>query len=683
MTLGNNIKQFSCLVLLTIVAIFSHYLGVFNTKYALYNDNFDPIELISLGDVRVSKGEQKGAHVVCQLDDASGYNLCGVGIGVGENDWVSGKNFNPYESIEFELFYKTPDDKSRLKISLRNHNKNYSKSSDRVSHKFNTITLDTSTFDLPIDVPLEVFQVETWWLSQYNVDFENSLSDFSNIIQVEFLTSGMEAEGGYEILVKSITLRGKAISFQNLITIIVCIWFFTGIYCIFRQQNLVKEISKKDMVTGLHNHIGFERIVQSRALGNNISMHYIGISELKDISDTYGYKIADEVAIYATNLIKEKLSKVQCESYLCRYSDDGFAILFENTNEEDLISFSKEITRIKKKIITIRSHKVNFSMYLGVFNSPDCTHDYRTLISHSRAAMNYSQQNNSLSFQVFDDEFSQEILQNKNISEYIKSAISNDEFTLNFMPIYKTETLEVSAMEVLLRTNSESLIGIGPDVFIPIAEKFNLIKEIDAWVIENTLSIIKENYTYLEATKPIFCINISSEQLRNTKFVDLLSRLLKQYDIPAEWIELELTETSLVNVEDKNIEVLQGIRDLGVRLSLDDYGTGYISFNQLINYPVNNLKIDKSFIDLLENKDDASKMIVKSIHSLATTYQLTTVAEGVETIEQYHYLSELGCDFLQGYLFCKPVPWNQVKTLLDPSHIEEVREKLKEKHIER
>jgi len=219
-------------------------------------------------------------------------------------------------------------------------------------------------------------------------------------------------------------------------------------------------------------------------------------------------------------------------------------------------------------------------------------------------------------------------------------------------------------VEVLLRTNTQVLSEIGPEVFIPIAEEYNLIKNIDLWVIEATFKQISKEIALLRQHPLIFCINISAAELHNPDFVPHLIELLTLYKIEPSWIELELTETSLIDTDEMSINMLKNVNALGVKLTLDDFGTGYTAFSQLINYPVDNLKIDKSFIDNLNSSDDTQATMVKAIISIAKSYQLQTIGEGVEKQEQYEFLLEHGCDLIQGYLFAKPMAWSSFKEIL-------------------
>lgn len=296
--------------------------------------------------------------------------------------------------------------------------------------------------------------------------------------------------------------------------------------------------------------------------------------------------------------------------------------------------------------------------------------------------MYYAKKEGKNRYKMFNESISKDIFFRKQTAEKLKNAIVDDAFQLNFMPIIDAKSLEIISVEVLIRTNAPLLKGVGPDSFIQIAEEFNLIKHIDLWVIEATFKQIVKERALLNRIPLIFCINISAVELHNPDFVVQLKALLDLYQISPNIIELELTETSLVETDLMSISTLKAINALGVKLTLDDFGTGYTAFSQLINYPVDCLKIDKSFIENLHSNDDTTATMIKAIISIAKSYQLKTIGEGIEQRQQYEFLVEHGCDMIQGYLFAKPMTWNYLKKLInDPKSLEARRLILKDRFV--
>ncbi|GAL12413.1 diguanylate cyclase [Vibrio astriarenae] len=192
------------------------------------------------------------------------------------------------------------------------------------------------------------------------------------------------------------------------------------------------------------------------------------------------------------------------------------------------------------------------------------------------------------------------------------------------------------------------------DEYITQAEKLGLIEEIDLWVLRNSFNLISK-LAKNTSRSLIFSINISALELSNSRFPSQVATLLEQYHIDPSCIELEVTETAFVPNDKIGLEVLNALKDLGFRLVLDDFGAGYTSFHQLVHYPFDVLKIDKSFVEILNEESTNERSMVEVIYSLAKTHNLELVAEGVETQFQADYLTELGCEWLQGYYFSKPI----------------------------
>ncbi|GEA13248.1 EAL domain-containing protein [Alteromonas sp. KUL49] len=226
------------------------------------------------------------------------------------------------------------------------------------------------------------------------------------------------------------------------------------------------------------------------------------------------------------------------------------------------------------------------------------------------------------------------------------------------MPIYHCQSEQITGCEVLIRCKSHDLQDTRPDVFIPIAEQYDLIQDIDLWVIETTLQTISRVEHSLQSQLPTFNVNISATELHNKQFPKMLLNLLKKYHVRPSALILEITETSLVEVGETSITILYELKKTGVSIALDDFGTGYTAFSQLTRYPVDCLKIDKSFIDSLSQDSDTPKTTINAILSIARSYKLETVAEGVESFDQLSYLREHGCDKVQGFYFSQPLAWD-------------------------
>jgi EAL domain-containing protein (putative c-di-GMP-specific phosphodiesterase class I) len=253
---------------------------------------------------------------------------------------------------------------------------------------------------------------------------------------------------------------------------------------------------------------------------------------------------------------------------------------------------------------------------IGVAIYPDDATNTDDLLHHADAAMYEAKRNGRYGLQFFTQKISDALNERKRIERGIKLALESNSMSLVFMPMFGCHTLEIMGIEVLVRSNHPSLEGIGPDKFIPVAETTGLIKELDLWVIDNSLSTIKELQNS-HGFKGIICINTSGVELHNEGFPDQVRRLLEKHQVDPATIELEITETSLVLDDKKGVLILRQLRELGITLSLDDFGTGYTAFSQLINYPVDCLKIDKSFVGGLFTENENRHKIIRIIQNLA------------------------------------------------------------------
>lgn len=254
------------------------------------------------------------------------------------------------------------------------------------------------------------------------------------------------------------------------------------------------------------------------------------------------------------------------------------------------------------------------------------------------------------------------------IERDLEKAIEKDELQLFYQPKIKAANGELAGFEALIRWHKDHETWVRPDQFIPIAEQTGQILQIGHWVI---LEACQQINRWLGAGLDGFCIavNISARQFQDHEFISNLAAILDKTKIPPSCLELEITESLIMQDVDGVINTLHAIKKLGIKLSIDDFGTGYSSMSYLTEFPIDKLKIDKSFIDHIEEKED-SRAIVKTIIDLAHHLQLTVVAEGVENKAQLNLLREYGCEEIQGYLISRPVPAKEAEAFVQPAPIE-------------
>jgi len=676
-----NVKIIILLFFLSIATFVSHRIGLMDTAYPVLIKTEDTRRVLIQSDDVDSKliTKNKGISFQCELVKKGTYNHCGVGIPLGGGNIKYGLDLSHFKRLSLDIDYKAPNEDAKLKITFRNFNDHYSNIDDIVSLKFNSISYNPNLHSSPVDIPFKALKVDNWWVEQYKVGFNYSQVDISNVSYLEILTDGMRIAGEYEIDIRDITLYGELISESNLLKLMLIIWLIIVICLITIQRNKLRQMSMTDTLTCLYNRQGIRNWTTKKILTlskqQHLYMFYLDLDDFKKVNDTYGHQVGDQLLTEFSNHIQNFLdSSVSINYAFARLSGDEFALVIIGLKPQQLTSFASDLLSVLDIPILLEEHETRARVSLGISELEKDVKTFENLLARADSAMYYAKKDGKNRFKIFNESVSQDIYFRKQTAEQIKNAIIQDDFHLNFMPIFDANSLDMLSVEVLLRTNMNTLKGIGPDIFIPIAEEYNLIKNIDLWVIEATFKQITKEIEFLIESPLVFCINISAAELHNPFFPEQLKELLTLYKIDPKWIELELTETSLVDTDEMSIATLKSVHALGVKLTLDDFGTGYTAFSQLINYPVDNLKIDKSFIDNLDSLDDTQATMVKAIISIANSYQLKTIGEGVEEPEQYEFLVQHGCNMIQGFLFAKPMLWDDLKTYIHDPNAKTIRQ---------
>lgn len=668
-------------VVLTSVAIWgSHRMGAMKIHLDLLEhqvvQEIGPIYAGNTSGSFLLDDNKPSATNTCLLEDISGYNLCGLSF-VLNTDFVNGINLSAYDSISLSIKYNAPFDAPKLRVSFRNFSDRYSGDGDFVSLKYNTIVYSPAHHEAVIEVPLNAFHVEAWWVEQNGIEFRDAQLDFSNINFFEVVSNAMPQTGKYRVEINKAVLKGESISEGNLLKLLMVFWLLMIIFLVSLQRNRLKVISTKDSLTGLWNRRGlddwvakFNTFFSKKA---TFVLFYFDIDDFKLVNDTFGHLVGDELLCAFCDKTLD-----QAHTYLrdkhkfafARLAGDEFAIVIEGMALENTPPLASKIMSALSEPLILSNHTVKLNVSLGIASYHACSKAFEELMMRADSAMYLAKKHGKNQYRIFDDKAAEEVFFCKQVAEKLRRAIDKNQFRLVFMPIYEVNGLSIVGCEALVRCTSPDLDGIGPGQFIPIAEQYDLIQKLDLWVVENTLQRIRDNSQLIKDASLKFSINISARELRNRHFTKAFGQLLKHYKVNPAVLELEVTETSLVDVDEVSISVLEDLRTLGVSLALDDFGTGYTAFSQLIRYPVDCLKIDKSFIDNLDKDEEAPQTTVNAILSIAKSYKLTTVAEGIETQSQFEYMREHGCDSVQGFYFSKPIEWAELEVLLPKKTVE-------------
>ncbi|TKB04734.1 EAL domain-containing protein [Alteromonas portus] len=432
----------------------------------------------------------------------------------------------------------------------------------------------------------------------------------------------------------------------------------------------IRQMAFYDTLTGLPNRWNFKTNLQrviERAFKDKqkVGLLYIDLDNFKQVNDQYGHEMGDKLLLKFSEKLwseirpSDQVLKPQEES-IARLAGDEFVVLLPNIKDTfDAGTVAARILNIFDGGFEVDgiTHLTYASIGIAVF--PDDTVEPSELLHYADTAMYDAKQNGRNCYKFFTQEIAETIKQRQKIENGLRSSLENHQFTLAFMPIFNCDNDDIVAIEALLRCKAPELEGIGPDQFIPVAESTGLIKEIDLWVLEHALQrlvVLQQQHNFTGK----MCINISGVELHNENFPPLVKRLLETHKVNPCSVELEVTETALVAGDKTCLETLNALNELGVSLALDDFGTGYTAFSQLIHYPADCLKIDRSFVsDLFSEKEPRSKMVL-IIQNLAELYGLRVIAEGVETEEQLNYLKRHGCDWAQGYFLSRPLLWDDL-----------------------
>ena len=466
-------------------------------------------------------------------------------------------------------------------------------------------------------------------------------------------------DGIYPELLSINTLKNKNGEIENYIAI------FTDISEIKKSEAKMRSMAMHDSLTGLPN-----RTMMSSMMSHSIksakrqhelmAIMFIDLDNFKTINDNYGHKEGDNVLIETAKRLKDVLRE---EDIVYRFGGDEFIVTLEHIkNSEDIAKIAQKLNQSLQIPYQTNDYTFYISCSIGIAIYPNDASSVDELIKNADAAMYQAKNKGKNRYSFYSHELGKQIQEELHIENLLRKSVENSEFEIYYQPKIDTKTLRITGLEALLRWNSKEKGVLSPAKFIPIAEKTGLIIPLGNWVLLQACKQIKKWHDNKLYTGNI-SVNISGVQLDNKNFVNSIKHVLKESGLSPYYLDLEVTESVLMNDLKHWSNTLDEIRDIGIDISIDDFGTGYSSLSYLRELPVDELKIDKSFIDDIPGDKDACA-IVKSIISLAKTLSYKTVAEGVEKKEQQKYLVENGCDIIQGYYYSKPLSATDMEDFL-------------------
>lgn len=433
------------------------------------------------------------------------------------------------------------------------------------------------------------------------------------------------------------------------------------------QNEELQYLAYYDLMTGMYNRNYFVSILsrwvqKAQEEKEIISLICIDIDDFKKINDGMGLVVGDELIQVFGQFLKEFAGEDIIVSHA--NNDVYYMAIYAPVGAHSTESITERINkRLEEPFKLTQGREIKFTVSMGIALYPESTQSAMELINCAEIIMLQAKMSGKNSIRYFESPVLEEFKEMIEIENQLKKAIRENKFELYFQPQFDSGSRKLRGAEALIRWWDDTGHMVSPAVFIPIAEESGMIVSIGDWVIDEAIRIYSVWQKKFDCTF-IMSINISAIQYRKPDFVPNLVKILKKYNVDPKYIELEITETVLIKDFVEVVHQLRVLKEYGIKISLDDFGTGFSSLSYLKGLPIDTLKIDKSFVDTVL-VDHSTKVITESIVSMVKKLGYETVAEGVETEEQYEYLKDIECDNIQGYLLGKPMPAKDMELVIE------------------
>lgn len=420
---------------------------------------------------------------------------------------------------------------------------------------------------------------------------------------------------------------------------------------IILNEKEIHKLAYYDQLTNLPNRNLFEKIVDDRIDSKVKSgmLFMFDLSNFKRINSVYGSIVGDEILRLIGETLKTNTAK---KVYFSRISGNEFGIWFEDYELESIKILYETFTKRFDKLSSSTIKNINIEFHIAYVEYPFHGKDYQQLINRCNIAINYAKKKNVSEFICFENAMEEELLFENKIKSLLEKAIENDDFTIHYQKKYDSRSNTIIGVEALARWYSDSIGGIKPDVFIPIIDKYNMIIPFEELIIKKVLN------DYSALTKLYgnigLAINISPKHILSQGFTEFMKLEILKRNIEPSRITVEITEDVMIEGLDVVKKIMIKLKDFGIKISLDDFGSGYSSLNYLAKLPLDELKIDKTFVDQIENIK--VEKLLSSVSELISAYGIQMIVEGVERESQLKKLNSLGCYYIQGYIFSRPEP---------------------------
>ncbi len=433
-------------------------------------------------------------------------------------------------------------------------------------------------------------------------------------------------------------------------------------------QEQAEELSHQanhDTLTNLPNRTLFkdrlsQAIIASKRNGRNFAVLFIDLDQFKKINDSLGHHVGDEVLVEAAKRLKESLRE---EDTLARLGGDEFTIILQNVKSiQDVSNVAAKIVTRMRQAIEVDDHKLFISSSIGISLYPQDSSKSLDLLKFADTAMYKAKDEGRNNYQFYSSDMTAIAFEKVVMDSSLRIAIKEEQFVVYYQPQFNMLNDAIVGMEALVRWQHPQIGLVPPGKFIPIAEESGLIIEIDSIVMKQAMKQFTQ--WYADGLNPgRLALNLAMKQLNEKDFVTKLLETMNSLEFQPQWLELEVTESQIMNNPNAAIEKLNKFSDIGIEIAIDDFGTGYSSLAYLKKLPLDKLKIDQSFVrDIDVDEDDAA--ITKAIIALGKSLNMKLIAEGVETESQRDFLIANGCEYVQGYLYAKPMPQEEITNLL-------------------
>ncbi|MFD2216714.1 MULTISPECIES: EAL and GGDEF domain-containing protein [Metabacillus] len=434
-------------------------------------------------------------------------------------------------------------------------------------------------------------------------------------------------------------------------------------------EKRIQQLAFYDTLTNLPNRNALTRhlkeVIPDRNLNSHIALFFLDLDRFKTINDSYGHSFGNQLLVNVAARLAQSFTN---QAFISRVGGDEFILVINDLfTKETITQFANQILTTFLEPFTINHKAVVISPSIGI-SLYDCTQYSKettsdqiieTLIQQADIAMYHAKKQNGCHIQLSNPMLNEEVTRKYQIENELQHALEKDEFHILYQPLVHLESDRILGVEALLRWENKKLGTITPFEFIPILEETGLIKKVGKWILK---TVCKQMKFWKNQNLPLakVAVNISPIQFQDDSFLEDLNKILNDSKLNPYYLDLEITENVIQDFKG-SVNTLYEVHKMGVGISIDDFGTGYSSLSSLKYLPINNLKIDKSFIN---NLDSDGRILVQTIITMGKNLEYQLIAEGIESTDQLTFLQELSCDFGQGYMFSKPLSADALTKLL-------------------